>query len=79
MLKYKNLNIADTANRIKWKFEDTEPTIRLHGFTTNKSKMADGRHLEKNRYDVITQPPIVRLMKLGKQMQNDMEVTTHRS
>jgi len=64
--KYKNhnYNISESMNPIKTTFEDQpETTIALRGWSNViqiKSNMAAGRHLEKNRYDVITPSRVVR-------------------
>ena len=68
--KYENRNISKTINRIKTKFEDQAKTnnstslvVKYSNITQIKSNMAAGRHLEKNGYDVITRPSIVRLLQ----------------
>ena len=65
--KYKNYNISESMNPIKTKFEDQhQTTIALRGCSNViqiKYNMAAGRRLEKNRYDVVTTPRVVRFWR----------------
>ena len=59
--KYKNRNISKTINRIKTKFEDRADTDNCTSWVV--SHYPHQIQYEKNGYDVITPPTIIRLLQ----------------